>query len=51
MKAARFHGQKDIRIDDIPEPRLRPGAVITGDRWGAATPPSGSSGHIVPLLH
>src|ERR1019366_9662038 len=25
--------------------------LITGGRWGAATPPSGSSGHIVLLLH
>lgn len=27
MKAARFHGRKDIHIDDILEPELRPGAV------------------------
>ncbi|WP_396020381.1 hypothetical protein [Arthrobacter sp. ISL-72] len=27
MKAARFHAQKDVRIEDIPEPELRPGAV------------------------
>ena len=33
MKAARFHGQKDIRIDDIPEPRLRPGAVKLKVAW------------------
>ena len=33
MRAARFHGQKDIRIDDIPEPRLRPGAVKLKVAW------------------
>lgn len=33
MKAARFHGQKDIRIDDIPEPELRPGAVKIAVAW------------------
>lgn len=33
MMAARFHGQKDIRIDDIPEPRLRPGAVKLKVAW------------------
>lgn len=33
MKAARFHGQKDIRIDDIPEPELRPGAVTIAVAW------------------
>jgi len=27
MKAARFHGRKDIRIEDIPEPELRAGTV------------------------
>ncbi|QAV69352.1 2,3-butanediol dehydrogenase [Salinibacterium sp. UTAS2018] len=33
MKAARFHGRKDIRIDDIPEPELRPGAVAIDVAW------------------
>ena len=33
MKAARFHGQNDIRIDDIPEPPLRPGAVTIDIAW------------------
>jgi (R,R)-butanediol dehydrogenase / meso-butanediol dehydrogenase / diacetyl reductase len=33
MKAARFHGQKDIRIDDVPEPELRPGAVKITVAW------------------
>ncbi|MET3350462.1 UNVERIFIED_ORG: hypothetical protein ABID57_002154 [Arthrobacter sp. UYEF1] len=29
MKAARFHGRKDIRIEDVPEPELRAGTVMT----------------------
>ena len=33
MKAARFHGQHDIRIDNIPEPELRPGAVKLNVGW------------------
>ena len=33
MKAARFHGRKDIRIDDIPEPQLRPGTVKLAVAW------------------
>lgn len=33
MKAARFHGRKDIRIEDIPEPVLRPGAVAIDVAW------------------
>jgi (R,R)-butanediol dehydrogenase / meso-butanediol dehydrogenase / diacetyl reductase len=33
MKAARFHGPKDIRIERIPEPRLRPGAVAIDIAW------------------
>lgn len=33
MKAARFHGPKDIRIEDIPEPELRPGAVAIDVAW------------------
>ena len=33
MKAARFHGRKDIRIDDIPEPELAPGAVAINIAW------------------
>ena len=27
MKAARFHGPGDIRIDDVPEPTVGPGQV------------------------
>ena len=33
MKAARFHGPKDIRIEDIAEPQLRPGAVAIDVAW------------------
>lgn len=33
MKAARFYGQKDIRIEDIPAPELRPGAVAIDVAW------------------
>ena len=33
MKAARFHGRKDIRIENIPEPVLRPGAVAIDVAW------------------
>ena len=33
MKAARFHGPLDIRIDNIPEPELRPGTVKLKVAW------------------
>ncbi|TFD65047.1 2,3-butanediol dehydrogenase [Cryobacterium sp. Hb1] len=33
MKAARFHGPADIRIEDIPAPELRPGAVTIDVAW------------------
>ncbi|WP_207344086.1 2,3-butanediol dehydrogenase [Arthrobacter sp. E3] len=33
MKAARFHAQKDLRIEDIPEPALRPGTVKVAVAW------------------
>ncbi|WP_104131240.1 2,3-butanediol dehydrogenase [Cryobacterium sp. M91] len=33
MKAARFYAAEDIRIDDIPEPELRPGAVMVDIAW------------------
>lgn len=33
MRAARFHGPGDIRIDDIDEPPLRPGAVKLRVAW------------------
>jgi (R,R)-butanediol dehydrogenase/meso-butanediol dehydrogenase/diacetyl reductase len=33
MKAAVFHGRKDIRIEDVPVPELRPGAVAIDVAW------------------
>ena len=33
MKAARFYGPGDIRIDDIPEPATRPGTVQVEVQW------------------
>lgn len=33
MKAARFHGRNDIRIDDVPEPAVRPGTVKIQVAW------------------
>ncbi|GAA1525306.1 2,3-butanediol dehydrogenase [Brevibacterium permense] len=33
MRAARFHARKDIRIEDIPEPELRPGTVAIDVAW------------------
>lgn len=33
MKAARYHGPKDIRIEDIPEPELLPGTVTIDVAW------------------
>jgi (R,R)-butanediol dehydrogenase/meso-butanediol dehydrogenase/diacetyl reductase len=33
MKAARFYGSHDIRIEDIPAPELRPGAVAIDVAW------------------
>ena len=33
MRAARWHGRKDIRIEDIPEQRLEPGTVGIDVAW------------------
>ncbi|WP_347352184.1 2,3-butanediol dehydrogenase [Intrasporangium sp.] len=33
MKAARFYGPGDIRIDEIPEPAVRPGTVKVEVQW------------------
>ena len=33
MKAARFYGPGDIRIDDVPEPAVRPGTVKVEVEW------------------
>jgi (R,R)-butanediol dehydrogenase/meso-butanediol dehydrogenase/diacetyl reductase len=33
MRAARYHGRGDVRIDDVPEPDLRPGTVALDVAW------------------
>jgi (R,R)-butanediol dehydrogenase/meso-butanediol dehydrogenase/diacetyl reductase len=33
MKAARYHGRGDIRIDEVPEPRTGPGQVKVAVEW------------------
>ena len=33
MKAARYHGKEDLRIEDVPEPETRPGAVKIRPAW------------------
>ena len=33
MKAARYYGPGDIRIDDMPEPRTRPGTIKVEVEW------------------
>ncbi|MCQ4080878.1 2,3-butanediol dehydrogenase [Streptomyces sp. RB6PN25] len=33
MKAARFHQRGDVRIEDVPEPSIRPGAVKIKIEW------------------
>lgn len=33
MKAARWHGREDIRIEDVPEPEVRPGTVKVAVDW------------------
>ena len=33
MRALRFHAAKDIRVDDIPEPQIRPGWVKVKNAW------------------
>jgi (R,R)-butanediol dehydrogenase/meso-butanediol dehydrogenase/diacetyl reductase len=33
MKAARFHAREDVRIDDLPEPETREGAVKIKVDW------------------
>lgn len=34
MRALRWHGNKDIRLDDVAEPPLRPGCVKLAIGWG-----------------
>jgi (R,R)-butanediol dehydrogenase/meso-butanediol dehydrogenase/diacetyl reductase len=33
MRALRFHGNKDVRVDEIPVPALRPGWVKVKNAW------------------
>ena len=33
MRAARFHGSKDIRVEDVPIPELRPGEALIEIEW------------------
>ncbi|MFE2432006.1 2,3-butanediol dehydrogenase [Streptomyces sp. NPDC059373] len=33
MRALRLHGPKDLRVDDIPEPQIRPGTVKIKVEW------------------
>jgi (R,R)-butanediol dehydrogenase / meso-butanediol dehydrogenase / diacetyl reductase len=33
MKAAVFHGQKDVRVEDVPEPEVREGSVKVKVAW------------------
>jgi (R,R)-butanediol dehydrogenase / meso-butanediol dehydrogenase / diacetyl reductase len=33
MKAARFHGPSDIRIDEVPDPTVGPGKVEIAVDW------------------
>lgn len=33
MFALRWHGNKDLRIDQVPEPKLRPGWVKVKNVW------------------
>lgn len=34
MRALRWHGNKDVRLDEVPEPELRPGWVKVKNAWG-----------------
>lgn len=33
MKAARYYGKEDLRIEDVPEPLVRRGAVKIAPAW------------------
>jgi (R,R)-butanediol dehydrogenase/meso-butanediol dehydrogenase/diacetyl reductase len=33
VKAARFHGRGDIRVEEVPEPEVRPGTVLVEVEW------------------
>ncbi|WP_432054388.1 2,3-butanediol dehydrogenase [Streptomyces sp. bgisy022] len=61
MKAARYYGIEDIRIDDVPEPEVRPGTVKIAPAWtgicgsdlhvyfGGPVSPMPTAGHPHPL--
>lgn len=66
MRALRFHGNKDIRVDEIDEPRCRPGWVKIKNAWagicgsdlheylvgprGAPTTPHRITGETIPTV-
>ena len=33
MRAVRYHGTRDVRVDDIAEPEVRPGTVKIAPEW------------------
>ncbi len=33
MRAARWHGREDIRVEDVPVPELQPGHVAVDVAW------------------
>lgn len=33
MLALRFHGNRDLRVDEVPMPELRPGLVLVKNAW------------------
>src|SRR5918992_4546892 len=33
MKAAVYHGREDVRVEDVPEPQVRPGTVKVAVDW------------------
>ena len=45
MKALRYHGNKDIRLDEIPEPELRPGYVKIKNGWAGVCGLVGNAQH------
>ncbi|MFT8329906.1 2,3-butanediol dehydrogenase [Bifidobacterium psychraerophilum] len=63
MKALRYHGTQDVRIDEIPEPELRPGTVKIKLAWNGICgsdlhlffegpiPPMPGPGQVHPLTH
>ena len=33
IRAARYHGNKDIRVEDVPTPALKPGTALVEVEW------------------